>query len=445
VFGYALAGVVVTSLTVGVLPAIRASRADASTMLHDAGRSNSAGAGKQRMRRLLVVGQVAGSLVLLIVAGLFVRRLKQAEHLDLGFDAGRILNVRMDPEHLGYSEAQSKVFFRDLLDRVRAWPEVQSASLAFSAPMGYFSTYDPVVAEDRPLAAGQRAPDVFFNRVSPSYFETMGIPVLSGREFAESDDENGRPVAIVNRSMADRYWPGQDAIGKRFRIGSGTHGPTEPDNLPFEVVGVVRDSKYVLLLEDPRPYFYVPTAQHFQSMNVFQLRATVPPASLMARLEREVRNLEPDMPMADLRPMSAGLNGAMGFLMYRLGAYQAGSMGLLGLALATIGVYGVVSFGAAQRTREIGIRVALGAHPRTVLTMLLGQGVQLIAIGIILGAIAAFALTRIIARFLALADPSDVWTVAGISALLALVAMVACYLPARRATKIDPIAALRHE
>jgi predicted lysophospholipase L1 biosynthesis ABC-type transport system permease subunit len=211
------------------------------------------------------------------------------------------------------------------------------------------------------------------------------------------------------------------------------------------VVGVVRDSKYVLMFESPRPYFYVPTAQHFQSMNVFQLRANVPPATLMARLEREVHSLEPDMPMSDLQPMSAGLSGAMGFLMYRLGAYQAGAMGLLGLALATIGVYGVVSFGAAQRTREIGIRVALGAHPQAVLRMLLGQGVQLILIGVILGLVAAFVLTRVIERFVALADSSDIWTLAGISALLALVAVVACYLPARRATRIDPIAALRHE
>jgi predicted lysophospholipase L1 biosynthesis ABC-type transport system permease subunit len=201
----------------------------------------------------------------------------------------------------------------------------------------------------------------------------------------------------------------------------------------------------VLLFEDPRPYFYVPAAQHFQSMNVVQLRANVPPASLMARLQREVRSLEPDMPMADLQPMSAGLNGAMGFLMYRLGAYQAAAMGLLGLALATIGVYGVVSFGAAQRTREMGIRVALGAHPRAVLRMLLGQGVQLIVIGVIVGAVAAFALTRIVARFVVLADSSDIWTVAGISGILAVVAIVACYLPARRATKADPIAALRHE
>jgi predicted permease len=445
VFGYALAGVVLTSLTVGVLPAIRASRADASTMLHDAGRSHSAGAGKQRMRRLLVVGQVAGSLVLLIMAGLFVRRLNAAQHLDLGFDADRVLNVRIDPEHVGYSDAQSRAFFRDLLDRVRAWPEVQSASFAFSAPMGYFSTFDQVVAEERPLSVGERAPDVFFNRVSPSYFKTMGIPLLGGRDFVESDDEQGRPVAIVNHSMAESYWPGQDAVGKRFRIGSTIRDSTRPDTPGLEVVGVVRDSKYVLLFEDPRPYFYVPAAQHFQSMNVVQLRANVPPASLMARLQREVRSLEPDMPMADLQPMSAGLNGAMGFLMYRLGAYQAAAMGLLGLALATIGVYGVVSFGAAQRTREMGIRVALGAHPRAVLKMLLGQGVQLIVIGVIVGAVAAFALTRIVARFVVLADSSDIWTVAGISGILAVVAIVACYLPARRATKADPIAALRHE
>lgn len=444
VFTYALVAVVVTTVAVGVLPAIRAARADASTMLHDAGRSNSAGAGKQRMRRTLVVGQVAGSLVLLIVAGLFVRRLNEAKHLDLGFDTDRILNVRIDPEHVGYTQAKSRVFFRDLLDRVRAWPEVQSASIAFSVPMGYFSTFDQVTAEDRPLASGERAPDVFFNRVGPSYFETMGIPVLSGRGFTESDDEGTRPVAVVNQSMAARYWPGENAVGKRFSLGSKADG-TPGSSAPLEVVGVVRDSKYVLLFEDPRPYFYVASAQHFQSMNVLQLRAHVAPALLMAKLEREVRTLEPDMPLADLHPMSTGLNGAMGFLMYRLGAYQATSMGLLGLALAAIGVYGVVSFGAAQRTREIGIRVALGAHPHAVVNMLLVQGVRLVVIGVLIGLVAAAALTSAIARFVVLAHVSDVWTFAGITALLGIVAMTACYLPARRATRVDPITALRHE
>jgi predicted permease len=437
VFNYALAGVVVTSVTVGVLPAIRASRADATTMLHDAGRSNSAGAGKLRLRRLLVVGQVAGSLVLLIVAGLFMRRLDEAQHVNLGFDADRVLNVRIDPEHVGYSPAQSQVFFRDLLDRIRTWPEVEAASTAFSAPMGYFSTFDQVVAEDRPLSTGERAPDIFYNRVGPSYFQTMGIPLLRGRGFADADDEHGRLVAVVNQTMARKFWPGDDAVGKRFTMGG--------DRRPLEVVGVVADSKYVLIFEDTRPYFFVSSAQYFQSMNIVQLRATVPPASLIAKLEREVRSLEPDMPMADLQPMSSGLSGAMGFLTFRMGAWQAGAMGLIGLALATIGVYGVVSFGAAQRTREIGIRVALGAEPRAVLGMLLGQGFRLVAIGVVLGVVAAAGLTMLISRFVVLADGNDVWTFAGIATLLAGVATIACYLPARRATQVDPIAALRHE
>jgi putative ABC transport system permease protein len=436
VFLYALAAAISTALLIGVWPAIRASRTSMREVLHDGGRGGSGG--KNRSREVLVVAQVSGSLVLLVVAGLFARSLQRAQHMDLGFDAGRLFNVRMDPDELGYDAEQTRDFYRELLRRVRALPGVQSASTAFSVPMGYIFDHEAVLAEGRPVRPGEQPPSPGCNYVDPGYFETMGIPLISGRAFMNSDDAVAPRVAIVNQTMATRIWPNQDAIGKRFR--------TKPGGPLLEVVGVARNSKYLAVYEPELSNFYIPLAQTAITMRTLQVRTIVPPESIALRVQREIQKLDPAMPIADMRTMDQSLAGAFGgFLMFRLGAIQGLAMGILGLALAVIGVYGVVSYGASQRTREIGIRMALGADGSDIRNLVLGRGVRMVIAGAAVGLLTAAAFTRLVAAYVMLPATADPLTFTVVTLMLASVALWACYLPARRATRVDPMVALRHE
>jgi predicted permease len=435
VFLYTLGAITATAVTVGLWPALRASRADPRTMLHD-GSHNHTGAGRLRARQLLVIGQVAGALLLLTLAGLFVRHLIEAEQFDLGFDTTHVLNARLDPHQIGYDDTRTNTFYRELERRVRAWPEVASVSLASNVPLGYFSRDELVFVEGR-ATTSDSAPSIGFDPVSPDYFKTMQIPILEGRAFRNTDTGPNARVAIVNSSMARQFWPAQSAIGKRFRLG-------QLDAPLWEVVGVARDSKYVLIFEQPRPYFYTPIEQSSPSMRVVQLR-TAAPATLASRLEREIRSLDPDLPIADLQTMQESLSGAMGLLMYRLAAYQGCALGLIGLVLSIVGVYGVVSFSVSQRTREIGIRIALGAHPARVARLILRQGASLVGTGVLIGTIVATVATNVIARLSTMPHASNVPLVIGVTVGLGVMAMWACYVPARRAMRVNPIVVLRHE
>jgi putative ABC transport system permease protein len=439
VFGYALLAAVTTALLIGALPARRVSRTDANAVLHDGGRGGSSGAGRQRVRSVLVVAQVAGSLVLLIVAGLFVRSLQTTERIELGFDSHDVLNVRMDPRYVGFDMPRTQEFYKELLRGVRALPGVQSASLAFSVPMGYIFGGDVIFVENRPLRSDEQPPSLSYNSIDGDYFETMRIPVVKGREFRETDSGDAPLVAIVNQAMAERFWPNQDPIGKRFRIRSA-------DAPLREVVGVAHDAKYLAVFETPLPYYYVPLAQQYSSLRTLQIRSKIPPEALKLQVQSLVQSIEPDMPVYDLQTMQQSIDsGPAGFLLIRLGAIQAGVMGGLGLLLATIGVYGVVSYGASQRTREIGIRMAMGAHPKDIHQMLLKQGFRMIAVGAGIGLIAAVGLMRLASRWLVIVDTSDPATFVGVTLLVAAIALAACYIPARRAMRVDPMIALRHE
>jgi predicted permease len=440
VFLYSLGAVVVTGIALGLWPAWRASRADARAALHDGGKGHSDGIDRQRFRRILVVGQIAGSLALLIVAGLFIRSLVSAQRIDLGFDAGHLLTVRLDPKQVGYDEARTTEFYRDLIRRVSAWPEVASASQAFSVPMTYLIGGGPLFVEGRTLPPNSQPPVTFLNQVGHGYFETMQIPIVRGRAFREDEEleySGTRRVAIVNETMAATYWPGQNPIGKRVQI-------YDRKSPLLEIVGVARDSKYVLVFEPPRPFLYLPV-EIDETMRTLHVRTKGDPAALAPRLEREIASMAPELPLTDLRTVDQSLAGIFGYFIFRLGAIQAGGMGLIGVTLAIVGVYGVVSFGASLRTREIGIRMALGASPRDVLRLILGQGLLMVAIGLLVGLAAASAMSRGLATLLPLVDATDWLTFGSIAAGLGVLALVACYLPARRATKVPPMTALRHE
>jgi predicted permease len=436
VFLYALSAALLTGLIIGVVPALRASCTDLNSALHEAGRSIISS--RHRLRSALVISQVAGSLVLLVVAGLFMRSLRNAVHVNLGFDPTHVDVLTMEPHEVGYSKAQARQFFQELLLRTRAMSGVESAALAFSVPMGYYSDSETVRIEGRTSAPGEHPTNVGLNRISPDYFETLRIAVLRGRDFSEADDENARRVAIINESMATRFWPDANAIGKRFKLDS--------DPSPWiQVVGVVADGKYSSIRDHHLPYFYVPLAQDYATIQTLHVRALLPPEIVIPQLEREIRRLAPDLPLFDVHPMSKSLESFNGLFLYRVGAGLASALGMLGLVLALVGVYGVVSYIASQRTREISIRMALGAQPRDVLKMVLHSGLVPVGLGVLLGVLAVSVVARVLSSLLVGVSAEDPLTFIGITLMLAAATLFACYIPARRAMHVDPMVALRYE
>jgi predicted permease len=443
VFAYAFGAAFFSGIVIGLWPAWRSSRTDVNRLLQEGGRSDTAGVGRQRFRNFLVAAQVAGSLLLLVIAGLLVRSLQHAGSIHLGFDPSHVLNVTVDPHQIGYDEKQQREFYRRLEARVRQLPGVRSASLAFGTPMGNINIVNAggVSVEGHPIPAGQEAPTVFFNNVDPGYLATMRVPLLRGRSFVDLDDEKAPPVAIVNQIMADTFWPNQDPIGQRFTL-----KPLTTPAQSMQVVGVAANGKYANIAEDPTPFFYVPLAQNFISMQTLQLRTSVAPESLIAPVWNEIHRLAPDLPIVATTTMQQVVEeGTNGIQIFRFGAWFAAAIGGLGLFLAVLGVYGVVSFAAVQRTREIGIRMALGGTARDVVRLVLRQGVSMVIAGLLVGVLAALALTRLMARFLIDVSPSDPLTYITVALLLSAIALIACWIPARRATRVDPGIALRYE
>jgi len=431
--------VVLTAALVGVIPAFHLTRTDLNHALREGGRGSSEGRRRYFMRNLLVAAQLAGSLLLLVVAGLFVRSLGKAEKLYLGFDPDHIVNVSLDIQEIGYQEPQGREFFRAAQERIRALPGVVSVAQAFSVPMGLISSQDEIIPDAQPLEPGQVPPIVFDNYVTPNYFETLRIPIKRGRTFNDNDNEGAPKVAVVNETMAKKFWPNRDAIGRRFKSKDSEHKWAE-----IEVIGIVQDSKYKGIVEDPMPYLYKPLAQDYLPLRNIQVRTSVPPESLELQIAATVHELAPGLAVT-VKTMEQDLQGINGYLFYRLGAQLSGAMGLLGLTLAVVGVYSVVSYAAAQRTQEIGIRMALGAEPRDVLKMVLSRSLMMIAAGVAIGMILSVVGARALGSFLVGVSPSDPVTFGVVMALLLSVALLACLIPAYRATRVDPLVALRYE
>jgi len=311
-------------------------------------------------------------------------------------------------------------------------------ALSFHEPMGYNILADTIEIEGRTTVLAHDRPLLMFDSVTPDYFRTMGIDLRRGRAFRDADAAAAPRVAIVNETMARRLWPNQDPLGKRFRM-------QRTGAAWWEVAGVVRDGKYLMIFESPQPFFYVPAVQLEELRRVLQVRSTLPAAALLPRVEAEIRALDADMPVTESHMMEDALDGFPGFWGYRVGAWLSGAMGLVGFVLAVVGVYGVVSYAAAQRTREIGIRLALGADVPAVFRLVLGQGVALVAAGVLAGAAGAWALARLMNRLLHGTIHADPTSFVVATAFLAALALWACYVPARRAVRCDPMTALRHE
>jgi len=436
VFGYGLLAALLTGALVGIVPALRASRRDINAILHQGGRSV-VGAGA-RIRTALVIGQIAGSLTLLVVAGLFTRSLQAAQRTNLGFDPAHVANFYMDPTEIGYDAVQTGAFYTSLLDRVRALPGVEAAATASGAPMGYYNNGDSLSVDGYQPPPGQPRPSSLYLIISSDYFRTLRIPLVSGRQFTLADDARAADVAIVNQTFADKYWPKQDPIGRTFRMDS------DSKHAAIRVVGVAANARYNGITGEIPSVFYIPFAQHVAegSLQTLQVRVAGDAAAQMPTVERLIATMAPDLPVFDVKTMTQALDTLNGLMVFELGAGLAAVLGVLGLILSVIGVYGVISYSAAQRTQEIGVRMALGARPADVLWMVLRHGSTVVAIGLLLGLFCAFGVGRLIRPFLVI-NPADPLVYSTVSGLLAIVALAACYIPARRSTTVDPIAALR--
>jgi len=435
VLAYTISAALLTGVVVGLWPALRVARSNVNQTLREGGRGGSSGVARHRMRSVLVGAQVAGSVTLLIIAGLFARSLQRVQSMYLGFEPDHLLNVILDPHEIGYDQGRTTTFYKDLKERVRGLPGVQSVSLAYDVPMGDNLWSDTIKIGEHALQPGEQPPIVMDNFVDPDYLGTMKIPLIRGRGITEFDNESSTHVAVINQTMAQRFWPNQDAIGKQFE----TRGST------WQVVGTTQNGKYSLIGEDDRPFFYLPLKQNFFSMQTLEIRTSVDPESLAAPVQQVIKSLEPGLPIFTVVTMHDSLAGANGFLIFRIAALLASCIGGLGLIMAAVGVYGVVAFAASQRTREIGIRVALGATRAQVLKLVLRQGIWVIVAGAFLGLLVTMGVSRGIANLLVGVSATDPLTFFAATSFLVAVALYACYVPARRAMKVDPMIALRYE
>jgi putative ABC transport system permease protein len=438
VFAFSFGAALLTGFVVGIVPAVRASRGNLAAILHEGGRT--VVGGRQRFRNVMVAVQVGASLMLLIIAGLFTRSLAVTQQMrDLGFEPNRLMNFYMDPNQIGYSEQQGRDFYKNLLERVRALPGVESASISSAAPMSYFNDQDMLTIDGFEAPPGQPAPTVIYIVISTDYFKTLKIPMMRGRVFTNADDEKAQYVGIVNESFAKKYWPNLDPIGRHFKIGS------DP-NHSIEVVGVAKNSRFQGMTGDINPFFYLPFIQHyaFNSLEALQVRTLGPPRTIIPEIGRVVEDLAPELSLFDVKTQVEAMNTLNGLMFYKLGAVLSALFGILGLTLAVVGVYGVISYAASQRTHEIGIRMALGAQPGDILKIVFGQGIWIVGIGVVLGIAAALAAAKVTSSFLTV-SPMDPVAYLGASAALAVVALLACYIPSRRAMRVDPMVALRYE
>ena len=433
VLAFALAVSLATGIFFSLLPALQSSNPELVPALKD--EASMAGFRRSRLRNALVVVQVALSLVLLVCAGLVVRSLQVAQRTRPGFTPENAVALSFDLGLQGYSEEKGRAFQRQLIERTQKVAGVRSVALTSTVPLTLDYSYTSIYVEGQSTTGTTNLPLAVPNEISPDYFRTMEIP-LRGRDFTERDNKDESRVAIVNETFARRLLPGRDAIGRRFNF-SG------PDKPYWEVIGVAADGKYNSLGEDPKAAFYRPLLRDYSTNGTLVARTVGDPQSVLAALRSELQRLDPTLPLYNVQTLSDHMSVPL--FPFRMAAIVLGSFGVLAIVLAAIGIYGVMSYVVVGRTREIGVRIALGAARRDVLLLIVRQGMTLAVMGLGIGLLIAFGVAQLLSKLLFGVSPVDPLTFVGVSLLLALVAALACYIPARRATAVDPLVALRYE
>jgi predicted permease len=433
VFVFVLIVALFTGLIFGIAPALRSSRTPVVEALKEEARTAGRSVRRVSLANSLLVGQVAVSLVLLVTAALFLRSVQREYLITPGFETKNLAIFLLYPGQLGYDRTRTEQFYKDVSDRLVTVPGVTSASWAANLPL--FSRAETgVVIEGQEQRKKSEAISSVVNTIDLYYFPTMGIPLLAGREFTQNDREGAAPVAIINDTMAGRYWPNQDPLGKRLQL---------PGQKEFrQIVGIVKTADYQTLGEAPQPCVYVPLRQNYSESMVLYVRTEHDPSEVIPSVQSEIRNIDPVLPIDDIRTgtkvIEQGLWGA------KMGVGLLGVFGFLALGLASIGLYGIMAYSVNQRRREIGIRMALGAGQASVLCLILRQGMMLVICGVGIGLMLSILLGRALSKFLYGVGASDPASLTGASLVLLTVALLACYLPARRASQVDPLIAL-HE
>jgi len=433
---FALAASLLTGWLFGLLPALQLAKPDLQSFLKEGGRSSGEGARWNRVRGGFVVAQVALSLLLLVSAGLLIRSFDKLLRVSVGFKPEQLLSLEYRLPRSKYREVPAQWnFHRQVIDRIQEVPGVQSVALVRGLPFSGNGASAPITLPDREAPVKGREPEVMVNTATPNYFETMGIPFIKGRLFGNEDRPDTTPVAIINQTMAQKFWPHQEPLGKQVKL--------IQDGTTVTIVGVVGDAKHYWLEEEQRPQMYNAYSQQPGYFATVVIRTAVEPLSLSEPVRKALWQVDADQPMWKMRTVEFLVNRSVAdrkFLLALMGIFAS-----LALVLTMIGLYGVISYLVNQRTQEIGIRMALGAQARDILQMVLKQGMVLVLTGVVLGLAAAWLSTRLMARLLYQVSATDPLTFVVISGLLIAVALLACYLPARRATKVDPLVALRYE
>ena len=430
---FALGLSILTGVVFSLLPALQSSKPALVPSLKDDAKLG--GFRRSRLRNSLVVAQVSLSLILLACAGLIVRGLQAAQQMRPGFDTQNAVAISFDVGLQGYDETKGRAFQRQILERARAIPGVRSAALTSSLPLALNYSSSGVYLEGQPATSASNLPLCIPTSVSPGFFDTMGIP-YRGRDFAENEDKKESRVAVVDEIFATKFFPGQDPIGKRFNFS----GPKDPF---WEIIGVAGNVKHNSLAETPQPGVFRPQFRDYDTVVTLVARTQGDPRSVIAALRKEFQAMDPTLPLYDIKTLTEHMK--IPLFPARMAANVLASFGILALVLAAIGIYGVMSYVVAGRTREIGLRMALGAQLRHVRQLILGQGMILAGIGLAVGLVIVFILARFLTSMLYGVSPTDPITFTAITFLLAAVALVACYIPARRAARVDPMVALREE